>query len=222
MVSLMGVPSWYRRSCWGILTDCEQGHQKCARDKALQYLRPDLAALDPREAEEEVFRVRPVALTVTVLDIPDPPPPPPMPLTAFRAAALGATGHLQAIPVPSVTVPSAAVTSAAISSSPPPVPGQVSETRLCRVRGVESAAAAHSSDFAKKLARPGASGPRDGRGLGDRDGRHRWPGWPAHLVWRRPQGGVNLVRWERPRCRWAVGSRGPCPLKHREMQPRAR
>lgn len=37
--------------CWGILTDCEKGHQKGPRNEALQYLRPDLPALDPREAE---------------------------------------------------------------------------------------------------------------------------------------------------------------------------
>lgn len=77
-----------------ILTDCEQGHQKCPRNKALQYLRPDLPALNPREAEEKVFRVRSVAVTVTVLDIPNPPPPSPTPLTTFRTAALRATGHL--------------------------------------------------------------------------------------------------------------------------------
>ena len=52
--------------CWGILTDCEQGHQKCPRNKALQYLRSNLPALDPGEAEEEVFRVRPVAVTIAI------------------------------------------------------------------------------------------------------------------------------------------------------------
>lgn len=115
--------------------------------------------------------MRPVAVIATVLDIPYPPSPP-TPLTTFRTTTLRATGHLQAIPVPPVPVPSAAVTPAAVSpfSSPPPVARQVGETRLCWIRAVESTAAAtRPSDFAKQLARLGASGPRDGRGLGDRD-----------------------------------------------------
>lgn len=122
--------------------------------------------------------------------------------------------------MPSVPVSSAAVTPAAVSpvSSPPPVARQVGETRLCWIRAVVSAAAAtRSSDFAKQLARLGASGPRDGRGLGDRDGRHSRPGRPADLVWRISQGGVDLVWWKWPRCWWAIGSRCPCPLEHWEM-----
>lgn len=95
--------------------------------------------------------MRPVALTVTVLDIPDPPPPSPMPLTTFRTAAFRATGYLQAVPVPSVPMSPAAVTSAVVSSvsSPSSVACQVSETGLRWVWGVESAAATRPSNFAK-------------------------------------------------------------------------
>lgn len=77
--------------------------------------------------------------------------------------------------MPSVPMSSAAVASAAVSvaSSPSPIIGQVVKTRLCWIRGAECATAARSSNFAKKLARLGASGSRDRRGLGDRDGRQR-------------------------------------------------